>query len=164
MVFEDVSLRSVSIEKSTAAARLPRVGEKENKTREKGLNVCKHPDCGNSKTIYARRADLRRHQARHSSDNFLCGCCKYGRGIIFKPQSHRKDHLRQHMINKHNSNDFHFCEVENCCGGATLAFSTKQCLSQHLYREHNKAPVGAVEYQKPVNDLNTGITDGESSN
>ena len=160
MVFEDVSAQNVFIEKSTTTARSPRVEEKETRTKEKGLNVCKHPDCRNSKPSYTRLADLRRHQARHSSENFCCGCCKYGRGIEFKPQSHRKDHFRQHMFNIHKTNVFYPCEVKHCCSGATLAFSTEQCLSQHLYREHNIAP-GAFE---TTNEINTAITNGTSSN
>lgn len=99
-------------------------------------HYCHSEGCRHTKG-FARLNDLRRHQKKHDSDTPLwyCGCCKNMGDEGYKGTP-RKDHLKQHLIIKHQMGAPQDCPENPCSGRGRILFSSEACVEEHLSQEH----------------------------
>ena len=97
---------------------------------------CRSEDCRHTKG-FARINDLKRHQKKHDGDTPLwyCGCCKNMGDDGYKGTP-RKDHLKQHLMIKHQMEAPHDCPEKPCSGNGRVLFSSGACVEEHLRQEH----------------------------
>lgn len=99
-------------------------------------HYCRAEGCSHTKG-FARVNDLKRHQKNHNSDTPLwyCGCCKNMSNDGYKGTP-RKDHLKQHLMIKHQMETPHHCPEIPCSGRGRILFSSGACVEEHLREEH----------------------------
>ncbi|MCJ1424700.1 hypothetical protein MMC29_002588 [Sticta canariensis] len=97
---------------------------------------CRFEDCRHTKG-FARINDLKRHQKKHDGETPLwyCGCCKNMGDEGYKGTP-RKDHLKQHLMNKHQMEAPLDCPEKPCSGNGRVLFSSGACVEEHLRQEH----------------------------
>ena len=83
---------------------------------------------------FKKPSGLARHQRRHDPlALWHCGCCQ-NRGDVYN--SPRKDHLTQHLLQKHNVKSPHKCTANHHRNCNRLLFSNQSCVEEHMCQEH----------------------------